>query len=325
PTRFGTYAPRNFDDAFQGTVTIREALGRSLNIPAVKVLDAIGPGRLIGRLRRAGFSAVLPDDARPSLPIALGGVGMTLCDLAGIYTALGRGGDPIQLTHLRRQISPPMQSAKLKLLLEPVAAYYVTRILKDAPPPPNARAGQIAYKTGTSYGHRDAWAVGYDGKHTIAVWVGRPDATSTPGLMGRTAAAPILFDAFQRLSVRRARFAAAPAGALIRTGSELPEPLKRFEKRQDRVAAGLFLDPPVRISFPPDRSELEPASPDEPIILKAAGGVLPLTWLADGTPIGRTGHDRQIEWPGSGRGFVNFSVIDAKGRVDRVTVRVHGR
>ena len=88
-------------------------------------------------------------------------------------------------------------------LLSPVAAWYVTDILKDAPPPPNTKGGAIAYKTGTSYGYRDAWAIGYDGKYAIAVWVGRPDGASTPGLMGRLAAAPILFDAFARIAEQR--------------------------------------------------------------------------------------------------------------------------
>jgi len=326
PTRFGIYAPKNFDNTYSGTVTIREALGRSLNIPAVKVLDAVGPGRLLGRLRRAGLTTTLPEGARPSLPIALGGLGLTLRDLAGMYAALARSGAPIVISHLPQSPSSrPTQAGKLKDLLTPVAAYYVTQILKDAPPPPNARAGRIAYKTGTSYGHRDAWAVGYDGRNTIAVWVGRPDAASTPGLLGRTAAAPILFDAFQRISTPRVRFARAPEGALQRSGADLPEPLKRFEKSRKRSVAALYLDPMVRIAFPPDRSEVEISGRDEPIILKAVGGALPLTWLADGAPIGRTGRDRQLQWAGKSRGFVRISVIDAKGRVDRVTVRVHGR
>ncbi|MCB1510098.1 MAG: penicillin-binding protein 1C [Hyphomicrobiaceae bacterium] len=326
PTRFGTYAPKNFGDDFNGTVTVREALGRSLNIPAVKLLDAVGPGRLVGRMQQAGIKPNLPEGAVPSLPIALGGVGLTLRDLATMYAAIARGGSPVTLRHrVGQSLSrEPAKSKKrpLKQLLTHVAAAYVTNILKDAPPPPNARGGRIAYKTGTSWGHRDAWAVGYDGRHTVAVWVGRPDAASTPGLMGRTAAAPILFDAFQRISRKRAAFPPMPADALVRTGATLPEPLKRFEKGLSLRTTGLYLDPPVRIAFPPDRSEVEAGGVDAPVVLRATGGALPLTWLADGRPIGKTGRDRQIIWTGDGTGFVKLSVIDANGRVDRVTVRL---
>ena len=211
PTRFGIYAPKNFDEDFHGTVTMREALAQSLNIPAVKVLAAVGPGKLVGRFRRVGRRAgAARQGAEPTLAIALGGLGMTLrrsrralcrprprrraghAHLAS-RDATSRQGAP--------EGTPAVRSARL---LSPVAAWYVTDILKDAPPPPNAKGGRIAYKTGTSYGYRDAWAVGYDGRHTIAVWVGRPDGAATPGLIGRTAAAPMLFDAFARLGDRRA-------------------------------------------------------------------------------------------------------------------------
>ena len=83
--------------------------------------------------------------------------------------------------------------------MEPVAAWYVSNVLIGTPPPENGVPGRIAFKTGTSYGYRDAWSVGFDGKYTIGVWVGRPDGAPVPGLVGRAAAAPILFDAFARL------------------------------------------------------------------------------------------------------------------------------
>ncbi len=247
PVRFGTYAPKNFDDDFHGTVTVREALGQSLNIPAVKVLDDIGPGKLVSRFRRIRMVTALPPRTQPTVAIALGGIGMRLQDLAALYASLPRGGEPVKLSlrrclHLQKgEGTPPARDgasdcavkttdrfaalraghgprtpheAARRRLLSPVAAWYVTDILKDAPPPANAKAGRIAYKTGTSYGYRDAWAIGYDGRHTVAVWVGRPDAASTPGLSGRTAAAPILFDARERLGERRAE--AGHAASLAR-------------------------------------------------------------------------------------------------------------
>ncbi len=355
PARFGGYVPKNFDEDFYGTVTIRHALAQSLNIPAVKVLNAVGPARLMGAFHRAGIEPVLPNGAEASLAIGLGGLGMKLTDLAALYAALANQGAIVEVKVRRTSTSPVSPQASLRPgveegkragdgrtavagvpptpspsprgvgghVLPPIAAWYVTDILKDAPPPASARGGRIAYKTGTSYGYRDAWAVGFDGRHTIAVWVGRPDGAATPGLTGRTAAAPILFDAFQRIDEKRQPLSAAPAGALKATGPELPPPLKRFrEGNEDTDARGPFLTSPVQISFPPDRAEIEVESDGDSILVKAEGGVLPLTWLVDGAPVGSDGHKRELAWTPTGRGFVKLSVIDADGRVDRVVVRV---
>ncbi|MEQ1577113.1 MAG: penicillin-binding protein 1C [Hyphomicrobium sp.] len=329
PTRFGLYAPENFDEEFHGTVTVRQALGNSLNIPAVKMLAAVGPGKLISRMGRAGVVTSLPADAQPSLAIALGGLGMRLQDLAQLYTGLARGGDPVTLTWLKSDAAKPVvtvatqREAARRRLLSAVAAWYVTDILKDAPPPANTKGGRIAYKTGTSYGYRDAWAIGFDGRYTIAVWTGRPDGLPTPGLMGRNAAAPMLFDAFARIAPSRTPFKPAPSGALRVSGADLPPPLKRFRNGPDDVAKGPFLEPAVVIAFPPDRSELDVQErEEEPLVLKAEGGALPLTWLVDGAPIASDPHTREVAWQPDGRGFVKLQVVDAKGTVDRVTVRL---
>jgi penicillin-binding protein 1C len=330
PARFGSYRPENFDEAFHGTVTVREALGMSLNVPAVKMLSAVGPGKLTARLHRAGVKTELPPDTVPSLAVALGGIGMRLQDLTQLYVGIARGGEPVPLTwrrdgdSLKVRLAADQEAAK-KRLLSPVAAWYVGDILKDAPAPLNARGGKLAYKTGTSYGYRDAWAVGFDGRHTIAVWVGRPDGASVPGLMGRLAAAPILFDAFQRVSEKRTPLKAPPAGVIKRAGPDLPPPLKRFRDGPDEASpAGPFLDQPPLIAFPPDRSELDISErdSDEPVVLKAEGGALPLTWLVDGAPMAVDGNDREVAWTPPGKGFVKLQIIDAKGRADRVTVRL---
>jgi penicillin-binding protein 1C len=322
PTRFGIYAPRNFDEDFRGTVTMREALAHSLNIPAVKVLAAVGPSRLVNRLHRLDLTTALPAQARPTLAIALGGIGMRLSDLLTIYASLARGGDAIAIRHDRAQPDRSAQRQLRRRLLAPVAAWYVGDILKDAPPPANAKGSRIAYKTGTSYGFRDAWAVGYDGRHAIAVWVGRPDGTATPGLTGRAAAAPILFDAFARLLDERAPLPSAPMGAMRVSASLLPPPLRRWREAAEGNVEGAYLEPAVQIAFPPDRAEIETEDDVEPVVLKAEGGVLPLTWLADGKPIASDPGRREVTWQPDGRGFVHLSVVDAKGRSDRVHVRL---
>jgi penicillin-binding protein 1C len=325
PARFGAYVPKNFDRDWHGTVTIRIALAQSLNIPAVKVLDALGPPKLFGRLGQVGITPVLPKGAEPTLAIALGGLGLKLSDLATLYAGLARGGEPVALQY-RRDSATPKPAAANPWLLSPVAAWYVTDILRNAPAPANAKPGQIAYKTGTSYGFRDAWAVGYDGRHTIAVWVGRPDGAATPGLAGRTAAAPLLFDAFARLAKRRTPLPSAPSGAITVAGIDLPPPLKRFREARDETAvatAGAYLEPPLTIAFPPDRSEVDAEDGDGAgIIVKAEGGALPLTWLVDGVPIATDPTRREAELPAAARGFLKLSVIDAKGGADRVTIRL---
>src|SRR3984885_13232168 len=131
-----------------------------------------------------------------------------------------------------RVAAQPSQSVgEERRLMEPVAAWYVGNILIGTPPPDNGAPGRIAFKTGTSYGYRDAWSVGFNGSHTIGVWVGRPDGAPVPGLIGRTAAAPILFDAFARLATPPVALLRAPSGVLATTSAKLPPPLRHFEPR----------------------------------------------------------------------------------------------
>ncbi|HTO27191.1 MAG TPA: penicillin-binding protein 1C, partial [Devosia sp.] len=187
PTAFGAYVPVNFDGFNRGTVTIHDALTQSLNIPAVVVLDAVGPARLVSRLRRAHADPRLPVDTAPSLAVGLGGVGITLRDLVSVYAAIGNGGEPVTL---HDGIKAQEISGLAAPVLDPIAAWYVSDILADVPPPLNGSPGRIAYKTGTSYGYRDGWAIGFDGKTVIGVWVGRPDGAPVPGLSGIVGAAP---------------------------------------------------------------------------------------------------------------------------------------
>lgn len=332
PTRFGHYAPKNFDKGYSGTITIRHALAQSLNIPAVKVLNVLGPTALVAKIRDVTTKAQLPAGTNPTLAVGLGGIGLRLMDLAKIYTVIARQGVTTPLFYKKQDLASYYRTGAVakakdsKPLLSDVASAYITNILKEAPPPENAKPGQIAYKTGTSYGYRDALAVGYDGKHVIAVWVGRADGSSIPGLLGRTAAAPILFDAFHHISPNRTPFASPPAAALNVAGHDLPPPLKRFQR--DRIHAtkgGPFLETPVAIAFPPDRTELShetTADGPQTMVLRAEGGQLPLTWLIDGEPIHSQPHNRHVIWQPKDPGFVKLTVIDSVGQVDRVTVRL---
>ena len=314
PVRYGNYTPENFDLTFQGTVTVRRALQFSLNVPAIAVLDKVGVSRLAARLTQSGAGLVLPKGEAPGLAMGLGGVGITLSDLTMLYAGFARLGDVAPLIE-RQDVKP----GEARRLLGPVAAWYVGNVLIGAPPPDNAPPGRIAFKTGTSYGYRDAWAIGFDGRMTVGVWVGRPDGSPVPGLVGRVSAAPILFDAFARSGLTPAPLAHAPDGVLFSTTARLPPPLQRFSPAAAASAKG---DPP-RITFPPNGARLEIAGgAAEGLPLKIAGGRAPLTVMVNGVPLKGREARRTLFFHPDGPGFVRLTVMDARGAADTVTVRL---
>ncbi len=318
PVRFGAYAPENFDLTFQGTVTARRALQQSLNVPAVALLDGVGASRLSARLAQAGATLVLPKGEAPGLAMALGGVGITLSDLTMLYAGLARGGGAVPLIERAADAGLPAP----RRLLDPVAAWYVGHVLLGSPPPDNAAGGRIAFKTGTSYGYRDAWAAGFDGRRTIGVWVGRPDGAPVAELIGRVAAAPILFDAFARTGQPPAPLARAPQGALLAASHKLPPPLQRFRPNGAGGSSGAQA---LRIVYPPNGSRIElaaSAGKPDPLALKISGGVEPLTVLVNGMPAQARGGRQTLFVEPDGPGFVRLTVIDAKGAADSVMVRV---
>jgi penicillin-binding protein 1C len=312
PVRYGNYTPENFDLTFQGTVTVRRALQLSLNVPAIAVLSRVGVSRLSARLTQSGAKLVLPDGEAPGLAMGLGGVGISLNDLVMLYTGLARGGEVVALNERAGAGEPPARR-----LLDPVAAWYIGNVLIGAPPPDNAPHGRIAFKTGTSYGYRDAWAVGFDGRMTVGVWVGRPDSAPVPGLVGRASAAPILFDAFARSGQTPAPLPSAPKGAVFATTDKLPPPLQRFNAGEGPIAAA-----PPRIMFPPDGARLELAGGSAPVALKIAGGMAPLTVMVNGVPLPARGSRRNLFFKPDGPGFVRLTVMDAHGATDSAVVRI---
>jgi len=319
PVRYGSYAPENFDLNYQGTVTVRRALQMSLNVPAVAVLDKVGANRLTARLAQAGAALVLPTGEAPGLAVGLGGVGVKLSDLVLLYAGIARTGTTVPLIERRAERTAGSMPHRL---MDPVAAWYVGNVLLGTPPPENAAAGRIAFKTGTSYGYRDAWSVGFDGKRTVGVWVGRPDGAPVPGLIGRAAAAPILFDAFGRLSQPLAPLPHAPAGVLTATTVKLPLPLQRF---RPSAQPGESADPAPRIMFPPNGARLELATEGgsfDPIALKITGGVQPLTVLVNGAPLAAAPAKRTLFYTPDGPGFLRLTVVDARGKADSVVVRL---
>ncbi|HEY1132831.1 MAG TPA: penicillin-binding protein 1C [Roseateles sp.] len=191
PQNFGGYAPGNFQADFSGPVSVAEALQRSLNVPAVDLLERLGPERFAGRLRHAGVKLRMPANAAPNLSLILGGGSTTLEELVGAYTALARGG---VAGRPRLTVGDPLKESRV---MSDGAAFIVREILENGgrPGSPFRESGQrVAWKTGTSFGFRDAWALGVTDRYTFGVWIGRPDGTPNPGHFGANSAAPLLRD-----------------------------------------------------------------------------------------------------------------------------------
>ncbi|WP_350336242.1 penicillin-binding protein 1C [Coralliovum pocilloporae] len=318
PTGFGSYQPVNFDGRYRGTVTVRDALTLSLNIPAVSVLDAVGPARMMTHMRKAGMTPVLPRGTHTGLAIGLGGVGVTLRDLVQLYAAIGNGGETIVLKDAPdgQQEGLSQNSVAPVAVLSENAAWYLSDILKDSPPPRGRKGGRIAFKTGTSYGYRDAWAIGFDGRTVIGVWVGRVDGAAVPSLSGLETAAPILFGAFDRLGADLEPLPGAPASVLISATDTLPQPLRHVRVRHGASAEA---EPDPSFAFPPEGARLD-ISGQRAISLRVRDGRPPFFWFADGKPIGKTEFRRSFRWQADKGGFAELSVIDSRGRSAQISV-----
>ena len=296
--RLGGYAPRDFDRVDHGSVTAAEALRASLNRPAVRLLSRLGPARFGSAVERAGADLRLPRGAGQSAALALGGAGISLFDLAGLYADLADGG----VIWLPSVVGATGQTG---ILVSQHAAAEVAAILRAQPAPPGVAADPahpIAYKTGTSYGFRDAWAAGFTPGYTVVVWVGRRDNTPLPGATGRDVAAPVLFHLFGLLPAEAAVPEAAP---------DAPIPVAPALARMSGPA-------PLRMMFPPGDVALA-YDPGAPIDLRAAGGQPPYRWLADGVPLDPA---RRTLWSPEGPGFVHLTVLDRAGHAASADVRL---
>ncbi len=288
PFRFAAYAPENFDRGFAGQITAADALRQSLNLPAVALLDRVGPLRFALALKAAGAAPRLPPGAAPSLPIALGGAGTTLREMMALYATLAGEGVASPLRLRPGEAQTPVR------VLDAAAARQVAGILTQGLP--GGGPTGIAWKTGTSWGGRDAWAFGFDRAHVVGVWIGRPDGTPIPGATGRSLATPVL---------------ARVMGLLP------PAPLTGLRVRPASTEAGADR---LRLLFPPPQAQLSDAA--GPVTLRAMGGQRPLTFLVDGQPIAHERARREASWQPPGPGFFRITVLDALGQAARAEVRV---
>ncbi|MDH4442714.1 MAG: penicillin-binding protein 1C [Rhizobium sp.] len=321
PADFFGYRPKNFDMQYQGDVSIRQALQLSLNVPAVRLLDSVGPSRLMVRLRRADVSLKLPPNEVPGLAIALGGVGVTLKGLVQLYAGLANREQPVRLGDGIRDKPGLIDDQPL---LEPTAAWSIADILGAVQPPAGSPPAGIAYKTGTSYGYRDAWSVGYDGRYVLGVWIGRPDNAAVPGISGYRTAAPILFEAFAKSGLAGTALPHAPAGVSHLAANDLPTGLRRFSINPNGLISASAREKPPQIVYPPEGAQLElgrdAGGTPLPLVMKMQAGRAPFRWLVDGKPMTDSTRRRTGEWHPVGRGQATLTVIDADGRAASVNV-----
>ena len=311
PISIAGYAPQNFDAVFRGEVTAAQALQLSLNIPAVNLLNDVGPHHMLAAMGRAGMDVSLPAGEEPGLAIALGGLGTRMEDLMRLYAGIARGGIAVPM-HWRDGEA----GGEGQRIMSETAAWYLGDILSEVIPPANAPRTGLSYKTGTSYGHRDAWAFGFDGRHVVGVWMGRADGASVPGAFGSELSAPLLFEAFSRIDERTTPRQAPPPGALTLSNAQLPQTLRRFDPGADVANAG-----GPAITFPPEGAVLA-YQPGLPVMARVAEGTPPFTWLWNGAPLATGWHDREIALDGAEVGFGELTVIDATGRAESRAVEI---
>ncbi|WP_061933309.1 penicillin-binding protein 1C [Aureimonas sp. AU22] len=306
PTSFAGYTPGNFDGRFEGTLTARRALQLSRNLPAVELLAAVGPSRLVSRIRATGASLELGNRTLPGLAIGLGGLGISLEDLVRIYAGIANGG---LAKPLRIDANAALAAGPARRILSEQAAWYLASILAGAPTTAKGPPGTIAWKTGTSFGYRDAWTLAFDGRHVVGVWLGRPDGAPVPGLVGQDAAVPVMRDVFARLGPP-VPLPGPPPGILAGT-ARLP-PAMRHLQPKGPTARG---DAP-EIVFPPNAARIElgiAEGASSALSLKVRNGRPPFTWYVDGHATLTGLFERQAAWRPSEPGFVEISVVDAVG------------
>ena len=317
PHRYGGYAPENFDRGFAGSVTAAEALRRSLNLPAVALLDQVGALRFAATLQQAGATLRLPPGADPSLPLALGGEGITLREAIGLYCALagdGSGGtlrllagDP-RPTDLRPTDPRPTDPHAATPFLPPQVARIVADVLTHRFP--NDGPAGVAWKTGTSWGGRDAWAFGFDRRQVVGVWLGRPDGTPMPAATGASLALPLLAHVFDLLPKAPRVVAPTPwTSPGTSPGTALGAAGQRGQAATDAL----------RLLFPPPGAVL---SADGPVTIRAMGGRRPLSFLVDGAPLVAEPARREAAWRPPGPGFYRLTVLDAAGEAAHAAVQV---
>lgn len=290
PTDFSGYVAENYDEQYRGRVTVREALILSLNACAVRLLSEVGLADFHKLLVRGGLASLDKEPEHYGLPLILGAGEVTLLELTNLYATLSEGGVHRQVRMLEtegpvsRAVEPETSSNRI---LSPESARVITQILTDVRRPdfPEAwdltqGAPAVAWKTGTSYGHRDAWAVGFSRRYTIGVWVGNFDGRPKKGIAGSQHAGPLLFDLFRA----------------IEPGGDGPVKPEGLQLDTIEVCAGShelpgpFCPKRMRVTYLPGRTKLSSCALHQRVLVDAETGDL----LASGDCLGERPHEFRL-------------------------------
>lgn len=273
PANYAGYIPVNYDNEYHGVVSVGEALIQSLNVPAVNLTSRVGLKAFYDLLRRGGITTLNRKYDEYGLPLVLGSGEVPLLELANLYAALARGGQYLPVRSAREDAT-----VQPSVLLTPEACYLVTGLLTELKRPDlpaswefTADMPKVAWKTGTSYGRRDAWAVGYNPEYTVGVWAGNFSAEGSIAIVGAETAAPLMLDIFSQLCVDgdRQRFR-RPKGIATRDVCAV----------SGRVAGD---DCPERITeeYIPGVSPTEPCTIHRKILVDTRTGYQVCRWCAD--------------------------------------------
>ena len=258
PADYGGYVPENYDGTYRGRVTVHDALVQSLNAPAVHLLGDEHVDEFVALLRRGGLQTLDRDPAKYGLPLILGSGEVRLVDLTNLYATLAADG-----MHRDAHVLAGPRTPAVRLFSADATAL-VTEILTELKRPDMPRAWRaagapaVAWKTGTSYGHRDAWSVGYSTKYAIGVWAGNFDGHGEKGLSGSEFAAPLLFDLFRALDASAPRaLRPAPTIEVCALSHQLPTEFCRER---------------TRIAYIPGRTRLHACEMHRPIFIDKRSG-----------------------------------------------------
>jgi penicillin-binding protein 1C len=274
PANYAGYIPVNYDNEYHGVVSVSEALIQSLNVPAVNLTSRVGLKELYDLLRRGGITTLNRKYFEYGLPLVLGSGEVTLLELTNLYATLARGGDylPVRLTKGDARPQPTR-------LLTPEACYLVTELLAELKRPDLPASWEftpdmpkVAWKTGTSYGRKDAWAVGYNPQYTVGVWAGNFSAEGSIAIVGAEIAAPLMLDIFSQLC--------------LDGDKEWFRPPKGIAQREVCAVSGRVAgdDCPERIleHYIPGVSPTEPCSVHKKLLVDNRTGYQVCRWCAPG-------------------------------------------
>ncbi len=287
PINLKGYQPENFDMQFSGELTVEEALQQSLNTPVIQVLNQIGPGYFFDWLTQHPITMHFPKNhqKRPGLAVGLGGLGMSLHDLVQLYGLLANG----------------------KLLTQP-SQTWVSHTLAQTPMPDLCHQNPgIAYKTGTSYGFRDAWSIGYDNNHVVGIWVGRADGTPCTGYHGRQIAAPLMMQIFNYLGVTPIVFPSSTARADQHTNQPL-----RFQSSEKTE---------FKITMPKTNTTV--CAPENGGIYLQTNATEATLWYVNGSYLGEAkAGDEAYYWKPPQVGFYQITAVNHKNAVANCQLQI---